>query len=636
MTTLPDALRTALAHPDPHLDADTLADLVAQAEREVADDVAGVHAAATAVVAEAEAEVRATTNEVALTEAALVRGARDLLVVPDSGVGTVTAETQCARVRRTARDRWDVSDARIERPSSPSAIAASLARARSSGQRVRVVGSARSLSTAPQPARDGALLSTCDLDQVGTIAAAELRDGVDPALLYRAGAGRVLADVLQDLAGRGVGLPDMGSGDFQALAGALSTATHGSGVDKPAFPSMVRALDVVAFDGAGCAERLRVEPRDGPTDPDRFAGADADGSIRLVQDDDTFDAWLVSLGCLGVITAVTVQAVPAFWLSETRTLGWWSALRDTLGHEIASVPYFEVLLSPWATVNPSTGEADHAVLITRRMEVPEPPRGRPEGGRPIAMRLAQLPVGRIAAQIALLHALADPLRRVPGLLRTGTTATQVHRYVDRAPEVLLLRLDLNAQSSELAIPLAAVDGAVSPNNAIAAAERLLELAATRRAAWERRFGGQPGRPPRDELLEMLRDYPLHTSPIALRFTAAGRGMLAMQHGAPTCLIEMPMPGVDLLDRRPDPDSTLGALYAAYDQGRSALFAQAEARLGLELGARPHWGQRNAVRWDDVVRLYPRAAAWRSAYDRFNVDGVFDGPMTDQLGISRGG
>ncbi len=569
MTTLQEALRAALGHPDPHLDGETLAALVDRAEHAIGDDVARIHAAATAVVAEAEATVRADADEADLTEAARVQGARDLLTLPDSGVGTISAETQCARVRRTARDRWQVDDRRIARPGTVAEVAA------------------------------------------------------------------LLADVLADLAASGVGLVDMGSGDFQALAGALSTATHGSGVDKPAFPGMVRALDVVALGDDGAPARLRIEPRDGPTDPARFSGADADGPIRLVQDDDTFDTWLVSLGCLGVITAVTMQAVPAFWLSETRTVGWWSELRGTLGQELAAVPYFEVLLSPWSTPHPTTGAPDHAVLITRRHVVPAPPDGRPAGGRPITMRLAQLPVGRLAAQVALLHALADPLRRVPGLLKTGTTATQVDRYIDRSPEVLLLRLDLNAQSSELAVPLEVVAGAPCADRAIAAAERLLERAAAARAAWEQRLHGVPGRPPRDAVLGLLREHPLHTSPIALRFTAGGRGLLAMQQGGPTCLLEMPMPGVDLYDRTPDPGSRLGALYAAYDEGRRALFAAAERDLGEALGARPHWGQRNALRWADVQALYPEAARWRVVYDKANAAGTFDGPLTDQLGISRG-
>lgn len=634
MSPLVDALRDALAHPSPHLDSATLHDLVEHTEAEAEQGLQAVHAAATTIVADAEAKVKQAARETHLTEADLVHGARELLTLPDSGLGTLTAETQCARVRRTGQERWQVTDDQIRRPASASDVIGLLTQARDNGQRLRVVGSARSLSAAPQPAPDGLFVSTCHLDQVRPIDTSSLKLDVNAGHLYCAGAGRVLADVLADLEARGVGLPDMGSGDFQGLAGALSTATHGSGIDKPAFPGMVQALDVVAFGEGGVPERQRIEPSDGPTDSGSFSGVDADGQIRLIQDDEIFDAWLVSLGCLGVITAVTLKAVPAFWLSETRTVGWWSDLRATLAAELAEVDYFEVLLSPWATPNPQTGQLDHAVLVTRRQIVPAPPDGRHQGGRPIAMRLAQLPIGRIAAQVALLHALGNPPRRVPGLLHTGTTASRVTHYVDRSPEVLLLRLDLNAQSSELAIALEATSSGVSSDRAIAAAEHLLASARADRAAWETRFGGRRGRLDPADLLPMLREHPLHTSPIALRFAAADRGALAMQAGAPSCMIEMPMPGVDLFDRHPEPTSTLGARYAAYDAGRRALFDRAERSLGAELCARPHWGQRNALTWRDVERLYPRAAAWRQVFDRLNVDGVFDGPLTDQLGIGR--
>jgi hypothetical protein len=55
-----------------------------------------------------------------------------------------------------------------------------------------------------------------------------------------------------------------------------------------------------------------------------------------------------------------------------------------------------------------------------------------------------------------------------------------------------------------------------------------------------------------------------------------------------------------------------------------------------MAARPHWGlDRNVLHGtEELERLYPAWPKWREAFHRLNPNGVFDGRLTDRLGISR--
>ena len=66
------------------------------------------------------------------------------------------------------------------------------------------------------------------------------------------------------LDGRGLALSNMGGYDHQTIAGVISTSTHGSGITFGPLNDFVRSLDIVAAGGVV----YRIEPSDGPTDPD--------------------------------------------------------------------------------------------------------------------------------------------------------------------------------------------------------------------------------------------------------------------------------------------------------------------------------------------------------------------------------
>ena len=95
------------------------------------------------------------------------------------------------------------------------------------------------------------------------------------------------------LAQRGLAMANLGSIDQQSIAGAISTATHGSGKRHGTLSTQVVGLRLLTMDGT-------IHELSEQSQPALFAAA------------------RVSLGCLGIITAVTLQCVPAFRLEEIR------------------------------------------------------------------------------------------------------------------------------------------------------------------------------------------------------------------------------------------------------------------------------------------------------------------------------
>ena len=148
--------------------------------------------------------------------------------------------------------------------------------------RIRVVGGNHSWSDIA--ATDDVLINLDGLDQVLSVAGNQ----VCVAAGIRIGA------LNEALAERGLAMSSLGSIDEQSIAGAISTATHGSGVDHGVLSTQVVGLRLLTMDGV-----VR--------------------ELSAQQDPVLFDAARVGLGCLGIITAVTLRCEAAFRLAETAT-----------------------------------------------------------------------------------------------------------------------------------------------------------------------------------------------------------------------------------------------------------------------------------------------------------------------------
>lgn len=171
----------------------------------------------------------------------------------------------------------------IERPSSDGEVAAVVRWAATRGTRVRVVGAGHSFTDCA--ATDGVMLSLDAMNRIEHVGPA----GADGTREVRVGAGIRLHRLCRELASRGLALENMGDIDRQSIAGAISTGTHGTGARFGGFATQVRAVRLVMASGAV----VEASPSEQP---------------------DLFELARLGIGAAGVLTAVTLRAVPAFEL----------------------------------------------------------------------------------------------------------------------------------------------------------------------------------------------------------------------------------------------------------------------------------------------------------------------------------
>jgi L-gulonolactone oxidase len=169
--------------------------------------------------------------------------------------------------------------AAVETPASELEVREAIRRARAAGQRVKVVGSGHSFTDIA--CTDGRMLT---LDALNRVVAVD-----EATRLVTVEAGMTIQRLNDELALRGLALPNLGDIDRQSLAGAIATATHGTGARFGGLATFVRGLQMITADG----EALRCSADEEP---------------------EVFHAARVGLGALGVVTAVTLQCVPAFTL----------------------------------------------------------------------------------------------------------------------------------------------------------------------------------------------------------------------------------------------------------------------------------------------------------------------------------
>jgi FAD-linked oxidoreductase len=164
-------------------------------------------------------------------------------------------------------------------------VAAVVARAACDGRTVKAIGAAHSFTSAAMT--DGTLVS---LDRMRGLVSVDAERGE-----ARVRAGTRLADLSEMLDAHGLALPNLGDINVQSVAGAVSTATHGTGREFGNLSTMVVGLELV--DGSGAIVRA--------------------GNGRNL---DVLNAARVGVGAMGVLTEVTVRCVPSFNLHARETV----------------------------------------------------------------------------------------------------------------------------------------------------------------------------------------------------------------------------------------------------------------------------------------------------------------------------
>ncbi|WP_245993028.1 D-arabinono-1,4-lactone oxidase [Xylanimonas allomyrinae] len=450
---------------------------------------------------------------------------------------------------RTAR----ATPARIARPRDEPEIAGLVARAAASGMRVRARGAGHSFT--PAAVTDGLLL---DLDRLAGIEAVERRHDGTARVTVRAGTR--LYHLHHLLASHGLAMANLGDIDRQTIAGAISTGTHGTGLAFGGLATQVSGVRVVTADGT-----VRAGGVDDP------AGSPARELFELAR---------LGLGSAGVITALTLEAVPAFWLRAREEP---APLRPVL-----------------ADLDAFARSADHAEFFwfpgTRRALTIRNERLSPDDAARWATDRSGLK-GRLRLVGQEARGLVDE-----ELLSNGMFEA-INRLATAAPG---LTASLNRLSAR----------ALAPREHVAPS---YEVYCHRRRV---RFREMEYAVPRADLGDVLRELDawLHRTaepvpfPVEVRFAAPDDVWLSTARGRDTAYV---------------------AVHQYVRMSHRRWFDAAE-RILVAADGRPHWGKLHTRTAEHLARHYPLddVARVRGAFDP---DGVFSNPYVDAvLGQPAGG
>jgi L-gulonolactone oxidase len=314
-----------------------------------------------------------------------------------------------AAVRSGQRTRWrnwagnQQATVEVVCPGSADEVAEVLAGAAANGRRVRPTGSGHSFTAIGRP--EDVQLVADRLVGIREVTA----DG-----LVTVGGGTPLYRLNAELTRRGWSLTNLGDIDRQTIAGALATGTHGTGARFGGLATQLRGLELVTPAG----EVLHC-------DAERHA--------------DVFTAARVGLGALGVVTAVTLQAEPAFALRAVEGPGTFTEALAEFDQLMTSTDHVEFYWFPHTD----------AILLKCNTRVP------------LAEGLDPLPRWRavwddeVLANVAFAGVIAAG-RRVPALVpplaRFSARALATRTWTDHAHRVFVSRRRVRFLEMEYAVP----------------------------------------------------------------------------------------------------------------------------------------------------------------------------------------
>ena len=383
---------------------------------------------------------------------------------------------------------------------------------------------------------------------------------------------------------KGKALINMGAYDGQTIAGVISTSTHGSGVGLGAFPDYLKAIFLLAENGA----LYQIERSAGAgisNGPAKIPGVDA---IHLIRDDDYFYSVGVSMGCVGIIYAVVIEVMDKYMLEETRSFSQWADVKKELqGDLLHRYRHVEVLVSPYRYKG-----HDHKCMVTKRKIVPRPYKSPliPRGHRKILPELFVRIVPDFLIDAVIRFIVNHFPRTMPAFVQSELSTLSDRDYIDKSYKVLNLGADNNlaAYASEIALP---------GSTYLEAVEEIIQVV------------GHSVKEGQQYL----------NSPFSLRFVKSNAFFLSMQYSPEPedffCMIEFPTVS-----------GTIGGV---------ELLARIESAL-YRFGGIPHWGQINHIGGtgrSSVGRLYPRFADWMRVYHRLCPDNRFANDFSNICGIS---
>lgn len=237
-------------------------------------------------------------------------------------------------------------------------------------------------------------------------------------------AGTRLRDVPGILRPRGLALANQGDVDPQALAGAVSTGTHGTGVNFTGFAGMVRGFRLVGADGN-----------------EIHAHAGADGVAG-----ELFRLGRLSLGVFGVLTEITLDGVPAFRLSADEHAEDFDEVRRTFADRVRGVDHMEFYWFPGTDL----------ALVKENTRLPGVEDMASAGDPGLLGRAGTFVAEEIINNAGLL-AICETAKAAPSLTRRlnalAAKTVSTRRYVAEAHKVFVSPRRVRFAEMEYAVPL---------------------------------------------------------------------------------------------------------------------------------------------------------------------------------------
>ncbi len=308
-----------------------------------------------------------------------------------------SGEQRCTPARTVrARSTADVQDAVVA--------------AAADGLPVKAVGSGHSFTSVALT--DGVLIDISAMDRV---LSADVASG-----LVRVEAGISINRLSEVLSALGLGMENLGDIDVQTVAGATATGTHGTGAGLANISSQIRAIELVTGDGS--VVELTAE-----SDPDALRAA------------------RISVGALGIVTAVTLQCVPAYVMRGVDTTESLDDVLATLDERNARHRHFELYAFPYARR-----------VLTRTNDVVDGP-AAPPSRLQTAFRQGLLETGMLGAVSELGRRMPGAIPRLNrGVLRMAGTSVRT----DRSDRIFASPRHVRFVEMEYALPRDAAEPAL--------------------------------------------------------------------------------------------------------------------------------------------------------------------------------
>jgi L-gulono-1,4-lactone dehydrogenase len=210
-------------------------------------------------------------------------------------------------ILKSAVSLYSFSPAAVVHPTTENEIAQVVQAAAQQNLQVRAIGSLH--SAAPIPATEGVCIVLDQYKNVVKIVGSWVT----------VQAGMKLWELNQVLAHHGLALPVLGTIVQQTVAGAISTGTHGGSLHYQSLSGHVQSLRLIRADGS---------------------------VLEIDRSHPYFNAAVISMGLLGIVSTVTFQCVPAFSLQSQV----WALLMETFLHEFDAIQqgnqYVDMRYSP--------------------------------------------------------------------------------------------------------------------------------------------------------------------------------------------------------------------------------------------------------------------------------------------------